>query len=211
VVSVPEMSTSVRFWVDPICPWCWVTSQWIREIADERDLEITWEPISLLIKNEPAPDSAFYDPLQWSYGLLRVMESVRSTEGEAAVGDLYVEYGRRIHHDGVRMFDAALALDAIGLDPAHAEATTDEQWDKEITSRMESGLALVGNDVGTPIISFFADDGREVAIFGPVITKVPEREKALRLWDTVVTLTELEEFWELKRTRTSRPEFGARP
>ena len=211
MVSVPEMSTSVRFWVDPICPWCWVTSQWIREIADERDLEITWEPISLLIKNEPAPDSAFYDPLQWSYGLLRVMESVRSTEGEAAVGDLYVEYGRRIHHDGVRMFDAALALDAIGLDPAHAAATTDEQWDKEITSRMESGLALVGNDVGTPIISFFAADGREVAIFGPVITKVPEREKALRLWDTVVTLTELEEFWELKRTRTSRPEFGARP
>ena len=45
----------------------------------------------------------------------------------------------------------------------------------------------------------------------PVITKVPEREKALRLWDTFVTLTELEEFWELKRTRTRRPEFGERP
>jgi len=205
------MSTRVRFWVDPICPWCWVTSQWIREIAAELDLEITWEPISLLIKNEPAPDSAFYEPLQWTYGLLRVMEAVRSSDGEAAVGNLYVEYGRRIHHDGTRMFDPALALEAVGLDPAHAAAATDEQWDKEITSRMESGLALVGTDVGTPIISIITADGREVATFGPVITKVPEREKALRLWDAFVSLTELDEFWELKRTRTRGPEFGDRP
>jgi predicted DsbA family dithiol-disulfide isomerase len=205
------MSTNVRFWVDPICPWCWVTSQWIREIAVERDLEITWEPISLLIKNSPDPDSAFYEPLQWTYGLLRVMESVRASVGDAAVGELYVEYGRRIHHDGVRMFDPALALEAIGLDPAHAGAATEEQWDKEITTRMESGLALVGTDVGTPIISFETADGREVAAFGPVITKVPSAENALRLWDAFVTLTELEEFWELKRTRTRGPEFGQRP
>ena len=205
------MSRSVRFWVDPICPWCWVTSQWIREIAAERDLEITWEPISLLVKNQPDPQSAFYEPLQWTYRLLRVMESVRAAEGEAAVGALYVEYGRRIHHDGERMFDPAQALEAIGLDPAHATAATDEEWDKQITTRMESGLALVGADVGTPIISIITDDGREVATFGPVITKVPEREKALSLWDAFVTLTELEEFWELKRTRTRGPEFGDRP
>lgn len=210
-VSVPRMSTNVRFWVDPICPWCWVTSQWIREIAAERDLEITWEPISLLVKNEPDPASASYEPLQWTYGLLRVMESVRAADGEAAVGELYVEYGRRIHHDGVRLFDPAVALEAIGLDPSHAAAATDERWDKEIATRMESGLALVGTDVGTPIISLIADDGREVAAFGPVITKVPEREKALRLWDVFVTLTELDEFWELKRTRAGRPEVGARP
>ena len=205
------MSTSVRFWVDPICPWCWVTSQWIREIALGRDLDITWEPISLLIKNAPEPDHAFYEPLQWTYGLLRVMESVRATDGEAAVGNLYVEYGRRIHHDGQRMWDARLALEAIGLDPAHAAAATDEQWDKQITTRMDAGLALVGADVGTPIIAFTASDGRQVAAFGPVITKVPSGEASLRLWDAFVTMTELEEFWELKRTRTKGPEFGERP
>jgi predicted DsbA family dithiol-disulfide isomerase len=202
---------AVRFWVDPICPWCWVTSQWIREIAAERDLEITWEPISLLIKNSPDPQSKFYEPLQWTYGLLRVMESVRASDGEAAVGNLYVEYGRRIHHDGERLFDPALALAAIGLDPTHAAAATDEQWDKEITTRMESGLALVGNDVGTPIISLIADDGNEVAAFGPVITKVPAHDKALQLWDAFALVTGLEEFWEIKRMRTRGPEFGDRP
>ena len=205
------MSTKVRFWVDPICPWCWVTARWILEVAPERDLEITWEPISLLIKNDPKPDSSFYAPLQWTYGLLRILESVRTTEGETAVGDLYVEYGRRIHHDGEREWDPALALVAVGLDPSHAAAATDEQWDAELRRRMGDGLALVGEDVGTPIISVIADDGREVAAFGPVITKVPEIKDSLALWDTFTTVIQLEEFWEIKRTRTRRPEFGDRP
>ena len=73
------MATAVRFWVDPICPWCWTTSQWIRRIADEKDLEITWEPISLLIKNEVQSDSSSYERVAWTHGLLRVMESVRQT------------------------------------------------------------------------------------------------------------------------------------
>ena len=109
------------------------------------------------------------------------------------------------------MWDPALALEAVGLDAKHAAAATDESWDAEITTRMEAGLALVGADVGTPIISFVADDGREVAAFGPVITKVPSPEKSLALWDAFRTLTELDEFWELKRTRTRGPEFGDRP
>ena len=149
------MTTPVRFWVDPICPWCWTTSQWIRRIADEKNLAITWEPISLLVKNDPAPDSPFYEPLVWTRGLLRVMESVRAAGHDDRVGDLYTDYGRRIHHEGERLFDPALALAAVGLDTAHADG--------------------------------------------------------LKLWDAFVTMTELEEFWELKRTRTVRPEFGDAP
>ena len=72
---------------------------------------------------------------------------------------------------------------------------------------MEAGLALVGADVGTPIIAFTSSEGREVATFGPVITKVPAKADALRLWDAFVTLTTMDEFWELKRTRTTGPEF----
>ena len=205
------MTTQVRFWLDPICPWCWVTSQWIRRIAPERDLEIIWEPISLLVKNETTAESPFYDRVVWTYGLLRVLESVRATEGDAAVGTLYVEYGRRIHHNAESLWDASEALEAVGLDASHAVAATDDRWDAELLRRMDEGLALVGKDVGTPIIAFTAADGREVAAFGPVITKVPSPENSLKLWDAFVTLTELEEFWELKRTRTTGPEFGDQP
>ncbi len=181
------------------------------EIAPERDLNIVWEPISLLIKNNPSPESAHHAPLVWTYGLLRVLESVRATDGEARVGDLYVEYGRRIHHDRELEWDVALALDAVGLDPSHAAAFSDEQWDAEITTRMNAGLALVGNDVGTPIISIRGDDGNEVALFGPVITGVPPLKDSLALWDSFVMLAQLDGFWEIKRTRTTGPKPGDRP
>ena len=72
-------------------------------------------------------------------------------------------------------------------------------------------MALVGADVGTPIIAVRADDGREVALFGPVISQVPTTKDALALWDSVTFLAGLDDFWELKRTRTRRPDPGARP
>ena len=49
------MPQTVRFWVDPICPWCWVTARWAMTIAPERDLHLQWEPISLFFKNDPGP------------------------------------------------------------------------------------------------------------------------------------------------------------
>lgn len=205
------MTTPVRFWVDPICPWCWTTSQWIRRIAAEKQLEITWEPISLLVKNRTEPGSEWYEPVVWTRGLLRVMESARAAGFEDRLGDLYTEYGRRIHHEGERGWDAALALEAVGLDVSHAAAATDEAWDEPLLRRMGEGLALVGDDVGTPIIAIRRPDGREVAAFGPVVTKAPAHDDAIALWDAFVTLTSLDEFWELKRTRTANPEFGDTP
>lgn len=205
------MTTPVRFWIDPVCPWCWVTSRWMVAVAAERDLAVQWQPISLLLKNQPSPDSEYYPAVKWSYGLLRVLEAVRATDGEGAVGDLYTEYGRRIHHDGQSMWDVADALAAIGLDAAHAAAFDDESYDAEILRRHEEGLALVGNDVGTPIISLPDAAGTEVAIFGPVITSVPPLAESLELWDVVARVARMPQFFELKRTRTSRPEFGPRP
>ena len=205
------MATSVRFWVDPACPWCWTTSQWIRRISADKQLDITWEPISLLVKNGTTAESPWYEPVVWTRNLLRVMESVRAAGQADKLGDLYTEYGRRIHHNGERMWDPALALEAVGLDTSHAAAAEDEAWDEPLLKRMNEGLALVGNDVGTPIIAFVREDGKEVATFGPVITKAPSHEDGLKLWDAFVTLTSLEEFWELKRTRTVGPEFGDAP
>lgn len=205
------MATSIRFWVDPICPWCWTTSQWIRRIAADKDLEITWEPISLLVKNDVKPDNSAYERVAWTHGLLRVMESVRAAGHEDRLGDLYTEYGRRIHHDGERNWDAALALEAVGLDTSHSTAATDEAWDIPLLERMNEGLALVGDEVGTPIIGFHRPDGREVATFGPVITRAPGHDDALSLWDAFVTVTSLDEFWELKRTRNVSPDVGDAP
>ena len=65
--------------------------------------------------------------------------------------------------------------------------------------------------VGTPIIAFGCSDGTKRGIFGPVLTRVPSTEKSLQVWDAMAALTTLDGFWELKRTRTERPELGPRP
>ena len=76
---------------------------------------------------------------------------------------------------------------------------------------MAVGIDLAGNDIGTPIIAFDNDDGDRVALFGPVITRVPTTEQSLKLWDGFIACATTPGFWELKRTRTERPEFGDRP
>ena len=97
------------------------------------------------------------------------------------------------------------------LDVGHADAFENEAFDTEIRERMDVGLELAGNAIGTPIIAFANDDNEKVALFGPVITRVPSTEQSLRLWDGFMMCATVPGFWELKRTRTERPDFGARP
>ena len=140
------------------------------------------------------------------------MESIRNNEGEDTVQKYYWELGRRIHHDKDFMdFELADVLSSIGVSTDHLEAFDDARFDEEIRSRMDNGLSLAGDDIGTPIIGFETKDGEMVGIFGPVITRVPDKDKSLELWDSVMTLTKTPGFWELKRTRTEKPEFGERP
>ena len=189
-----------------------MTARWVvDEVQPARDLEVTWQPISLFFKNEPKPESDYYPRSYFTHRLLRVMESVRKADGNDAVVRLYWEYGRRIHHDGTRDFTAAEALAAVGMDTCHAEAFDNDLWDDEIRTRMDVGLELAGHDVGTPIIAFNDRYGDKQAYFGPVITRVPPTEDSLAMWDALVAMMDVQGFWELKRTRTERTDFGARP
>jgi hypothetical protein len=189
-----------------------VTARWVvDQVAPQRELQINWQPISLLFKNDPDPESPYYAGALLGHRALRIMEAIRAEHSDEAVFAWYWQCGTLIHHDADRDIDFGAALERVGLDPALAAAADDTRWDEAIRTGMDAGLALVGNDVGTPIIAFTRPDGREVAVFGPVITKYPAHEDGLKLWDAVVTLASMDEFWELKRTRTVRPEFGDAP
>lgn len=191
-----------------------MTARWVvDEVAPARDLRVTWQPISLFFKNEPDEGSDYFAPVWFSHRLLRVLESVRAGDGDGDgdVERLYLEYGRRIHHEQDRDFDIADALRAVGLDVEHAKAFDDDVWDAEIRTRMDIGLALCGDDVGTPIIALDDKHGNRAGYFGPVITRVPDTETSLELWDALRTMISVPGFWEVKRTRTERPEFGDPP
>ena len=189
-----------------------MTARWVvDEVKDQRGLDITWQPISLLLKNEPAEGSDYHAAVLTTYKMLRVMESVRAAEGNDGVFKLYWELGARIHHDKDRDFEISDALETAGLPVSHAAAFEDDSFDAEIRARHDAGLELVGNDVGTPIIAMDKPGGGRQGIFGPVITRVPDTEDSLTLWDGMVAIMSVDGFWELKRSRTERTEFGARP
>ncbi len=188
-----------------------MTARWVVNISEERDLKVTWKPISLLIKNKPDPSSDYFAAIEKTHNMLRVLESVRAAEGEGPIQDLYFAMGTKIHHDKELDFDLAELLTSLGLDAKHADALTDESFDAAIQTSMDDGLGLTGDDVGTPIIAKVNAKGQRVAYFGPVITKAPPGDDGLKLWDALDAMMDIEGFWELKRTRTEGPDFGERP
>lgn len=195
----------VQFWLDPACPFCWMTSRWLLRVASHRDLTIEWLPISLLRKNDTREGQPFFAEVTASHGMLRVIEAVRATGHEDRIGDLYTELGRALHVDGV-VVDMPAVLAGLGLDPALADAADDERLDAPIATAMADGLSLVGDAVGTPIVAVERSDGSgRVGLFGPVITALPDVEASLRLWDGFLAMVATDGFYELKRTRAEAP------
>jgi hypothetical protein len=99
-----------------------------------------------------------------------------------------------------------------GLPDGLATALEDPRWDEEIRAEGDEALSLTGRDVGTPIIHFGPPDG--AAFFGPVISRLPGPDDAVRLWDHVTALAAFPGFAELKRSLRERPQlrsFGVQP
>ena len=102
---------NVRFYFDPICPWCWVTSRWLADVvAPERDLDIDWRSISLAVRNEGRDMPEEYrEPTRRTFQMLRVAEALRADGHADQIGALYTEFGTRIHRDEQLDFDLAEA------------------------------------------------------------------------------------------------------
>ena len=218
----------INFYFDPLCPFAWMTSQWIRLVTAQRDYDVDWRFISLRMINAGI-DYASHFPAGYEAGhtaglkLLRVAARARAEHGRAAVGPLYAAIGARAFdtaagpgrddpaYPGTRPFTEP-ALAAAGLPARLAGALEDESLDGEIRRETDEALALTGKDVGTPIIHFQPPDG--VAFFGPVISRLPSPADAAQLWDHVVGLATFPGFAELKRSLRERPQlasFGVKP
>lgn len=204
----------VRFWFDPLCPWCWITSFWIDEVARHRDITVDWRPISLKVRNEgreldPEYAEKVQPAMERSFALLRVVEAMRAAGRADRVRDVYVEFGRHFHHDEDGLtFDVADALAKAGVDPTFADAYDDESWDEHVRRSTRDAEDVAGDDVGTPIIAFEVD-GEWRGYFGPVIPSVPDTEQSLRLWDGLEAMVRVDGFYELKRTRTVGPDMSS--
>jgi 2-hydroxychromene-2-carboxylate isomerase len=210
----------LAFYFDPVCPFAWLTSKWVRSVAAQRDYTVDWRFISLRMLNAHV-DYATHFPPDYEAGhtdgvrLLRVAARVRAEHGRPAVASLYEALGRHIFEvdeqadprsRSSRPFVESVLSD-VGLPTSLADALEDETWDAGIRAETDEALALSGKDVGTPILHFRPPEG--VAFFGPVISRLPSDEDAVALWDHVVALAEFPGFAELKRSLRERPQLPA--
>jgi 2-hydroxychromene-2-carboxylate isomerase len=195
--------TPVDFWFDPQCPWAWIASRWIHEVALRRPVDVRWRVMSLVVLNEGRDL-----PARWrgtsTLGPVRVCVAAEQKYGPEVLGRLYTELGTRLHHEQAPndRATAEAALRAAGLDGGLAEATDSTAYDPALRESHRDAMDRVGHDVGTPVISVAGN-----AFFGPVVTPVPRGEAAAKLWDGVLLVTATDGFFELKRTRDRKASF----
>lgn len=193
------------FWFDPLCPWAWMTSRWIGEVQQVRDIGVRWHVMSLAVLNEdkdnPGHTAENFDR---EMGPVRVITAARELHGDDHVKVLYDAMGTRIHLRRQDDLDVVIAesLDQAGLPADLARYAHRDDYDGEVRASHKEGVSRVGEDVGTPIVAF-----NGTAFFGPVVTPAPKGEEAGRLWDGVVTVAAYPGFYELKRTRDQGPIF----
>jgi hypothetical protein len=199
------MTTKAEFWFDPSCPWAWITSRWILEVQAQRDIEVKWNIFSLAVLNEGRELKPEYrERIDKSWGPVRVIAAAKKKNGYEVVLPLYTEIGTLFHPGAKPVAKETIseALQNQKLDPTLIDFYDTNDFDQDLRDSTKAGLDLVGDDVGTPIISI-----EGVAFFGPVLTPAPKGSEALKLWDGVVAAASLPGFFELKRTRTARPQF----
>ncbi len=206
VTTAASTRTSVEVLVDPICPFAWITSRWLVEVASCRDVDVTFGLMSLSVLNEGRDDlSDFYRALvEDGWGPARVAVAVDVEFGQTAFRRFYEAFGQR-HHVGDQPLGSRLlesSLSDAGLPDRLANTGSTDEFDVGVRSRHAAAVALVGEEVGTPVLRLQAPDSTPVGIFGPVVTPCPRGEAAGRLWDAVVIAATTPGFFELKRSRT---------
>ena len=199
------MTQQVDLWVDPACPWAWVTSRWLLEAQKVRDIDVKFHVMSLAVLNDGREMPEMYvEFMQKAWRPVRVLIAAEQRHGNEVVEKLYSAMGSQFHIKSEKDIDVliSVSLKEAGLEADLADAQHTTDFDESLKKSHHQGMDPVGMDVGTPVIHF-----GDVAIFGPVVTPAPKGEAAGKLFDGVSLVAGTPGFYELKRTRTVGPSF----
>jgi len=198
----------VKFHFDPRCPWCYQTSRWANRLEELGEIELDWGVFSLEVANLPEGE----DPraIEATSGpALRTAVIIRDRVGSPAIGPFYAALGARIWEQPPMPDDMVeavrSALQQAQLDPSFVDDALADQasWDA-VVAEHEALVARTGA-FGVPTLVVDGDDGP--AIFGPVVSALPDDADAVELWHHVRWLVRYDNFAELKRGRGSPPDL----
>lgn len=207
----------VTFYFDVSCPFCWVTSRWIKEVEKVRDIEVEWKPMSLSVLNEGRDElpEDYKFMMQCNWTPARLFNAVFSQDGQDAVDKLYTALGTKVHNENridhhahvdepEHAFDELIkeALAEVGLPEERLAQALTTEFDELMRENHAEAMKEVGDDVGTPVVKL-----NDVAFFGPVLTRIPRGEEAGKIFDGSVALASYPYFFEIKRSRTEDPRF----
>lgn len=196
--------TPVQIFVDPTCPWAWVTFRWLAEVADAGRIDLDVGLVSLPALNEGRDlDPDYRAKIDRAWFPSRVALAVLTAEGPAGLRAFYEAFGQRRHVESAPQAPETVvaALAQAGLPGSLADAGDDPGWDDQLRALTTRAVDLVENpEVGTPIVYL---GGR--GFFGPVLARIPRGAEAVRLFDALFALADYPDFAELKRGRPTGP------
>ena len=198
----PDVS-SVDFHFDPLCPYAYQTSKWIRSVREQNGLDISWRFFSLEEINRVEGKKHPWER-DWTFGwsLMRVGALLRRTSMDN-LDRWYERIGRALHEEGLRPHRPEVArelLAELGLDPGLVdESTADTTTNDEVLADHQRVVDAAG--YGVPTLFF-----GEHCLFGPVLVDPPVGAAALRLWEAVTAWVEFPDLFELQQPKTREME-----
>ena len=193
------MNVVVDFHFDPMCPFAYQTSLWIRDVREQLGITVNWRFFSLEEINRVEGKKHPWER-DWWYGwsLMRIGAMLRQTD-MSLLDRWYATIGHELHVAGGKPDDPAVArrlLSEIGAEEQVFDAALDDPTTHDEV-RAEHQRVVDAGGYGVPTLFMLGQ-----CLFGPVLVDPPTGPDALTLWNVVVGMAELPHVYELQRPKT---------
>ncbi|CAM3716114.1 DsbA family protein [Kibdelosporangium persicum] len=188
--------STVDFHFDPMCPFAYQTSVWLREVRDRIGITINWRFFSLEEINRFEGKKHPWER-EWSYGwsLMRIGATLRR-RGMGHLDTWYARIGEALHMRGEKPHDPAVARQLLDDPGVFDEAINDPTTHDEVKADHQRVVDAGGFGVPT----LFFEDGQ--TLFGPVLVDPPKGQDAVKLWHVVTGMADLPHVYELQRPKS---------
>jgi 2-hydroxychromene-2-carboxylate isomerase len=197
------MADALDFYFDPMCPYAYQTSRWIRNARAQTPIDITWKFFSLEEVNLVAGKRHPWErPWSYGFGQMRVGALIRRELGNDEVDRWYEIVGNAFFYDGIKMPVPEIHAEVIGahgFDPSVVErAVADESTLTEVRDEHLDAVANFGAH-GVPTLVFASG----YAVYGPVVVPAPEGDDAAALWELTKGMQRFPHLYELRHPKTT--------